>query len=402
MADEEASTAARRRGRGAEASARSEALERLKARLRGGRRSDGDGFQIKLENPIYDTVAEDEYNALVAKRREEARGFIVDDDGLGYGDEGEEEDWSKAGFTLSSDESDGEPEKPKKKKAEKKDPQPKRSSSSLSAAAAMMGAQRLSSMFTSSVFKKSRDDKAKGFSCDSIVDDVIAEFAPDETDRLRRKRGQTNPSSGANNALPIKVKNEELLVGCPDPMRGAFLSEAAANGDLESIKVVKNEGCALSSEQNNGGAREEASTKASEDGIKFNFANGQASTMQKHGDLTNGDVIEEKLLKDVEIEAKRTMEKEVFTLNAIVKEEDPALSATAGWQAARSGGDTNVAYSKVANEALNSGENLEFNLEADGSLPFYILDAYEEFYGANTGTLYLFGKVICRLLFTFR
>ena len=40
----------------------------------------------------------------MAKRREEARDFIVDDDGLGYDDEGEEEDWSKSSLPLSSGE----------------------------------------------------------------------------------------------------------------------------------------------------------------------------------------------------------------------------------------------------------------------------------------------------------
>ncbi|KAF7803369.1 DNA polymerase alpha catalytic subunit [Senna tora] len=257
---------ARKRGRGAEASAHSEASERLKARLRGGRRSDADGYQIKLENPIYDTLTEDEYNALVAKRRrEQSRDFIVEDDGLGYGDEAEEEeeDWSNAGFALSSDGSGGES---KRKKVEKKDPQPK----------------------TSSVFKKSRDGKAKGFSCDSIVD------------------------------------------GC----------------------------AALGSEQNYGGVREEASAKESEGGEGFN------------SDPTNRNiVVGEKIMpKDTKIEAKPTGEKKVFTLNAKVKDD-----------------------SKVANEALNIGKNLELN--QDGSLSFYILDAHEEFYGPNMGDLYLFGKV---------
>lgn len=35
----------------------------------------------------------------------------------------------------------------------------------------------------------------------------------------------------------------------------------------------------------------------------------------------------------------------------------------------------------------------EFDLDADGSLRFYILDAYEEAFGASMGTVYLFGKV---------
>ncbi|XP_061341474.1 DNA polymerase alpha catalytic subunit [Gastrolobium bilobum] len=368
MGDREATTG-KRRPRGAEAAARSEALERLKARLRGGPRSDGGGPQIRLENPIYDSVPEEEYNALVAKRREQARAFIVDDDGLGYGDEGEEEDWSKAGFTLSSDESDGQSERPKRKKLEKKDPQPKRPSSSLSAAAAMMGGQRLSSMFTSSVFKKSRDDK----SCDSIVDNVIAEFAPDENDKLRRRRVQVTSLSGAND------KPSSDLIGC------SFVSETSAKGNGESTRVVENNDCDIGLEQK----CEEAVMEIEGHGSS---ENDQSSMLQV--EPSYGDIVEEEVVKDIEIEAKPAMKKEVFTLNAKVEqEEDPALCATAGWQAAKScagGGEINVADSR---DASNNQQQSEFNLEADGSLPFYILDAHEEFYGANMGTLYLFGKV---------
>ncbi|KAK7307110.1 hypothetical protein VNO77_39879 [Canavalia gladiata] len=373
MADSEPVTG-RRRPRGAEATARSEALERLKARLRGSRRSDADGPQIKLENPIYDTVPEDEYNALVAKRREQARSFIVDDEGLGYGDEGEEEDWSKAGFTLSSDESEGESERPKRKKVEKKDPQPKRPSSSLSAAATMMGAQRLSSMFTSSVFKKNKDDKV----CDSIVDDVIAEFAPDETDRLRRRRAQANSSSGANNASRINSDKPSA-----DLIRGSLLS---ADGNAEPNKVVEINGCDLGLELK----CEEVSEI--EESVRGSSANGQASMVEPDDSPSNKGLVEEKEVKNVEIEVKSGMKKEVFTFNAKVKEEeDPPLSATAsaGWKEAKNGaggGETN------AND-LKDSLHKEFDREEDGSLPFYILDSYEEFYGENRGTLYLIGKV---------
>jgi DNA polymerase alpha subunit A len=51
------------------------------------------------------------------------QGFIVDDEGHGYSDEGEEEDWSQACGPVFSDESESELEKrKKKKKVEKKDP----------------------------------------------------------------------------------------------------------------------------------------------------------------------------------------------------------------------------------------------------------------------------------------
>ncbi|GMH25197.1 hypothetical protein Nepgr_027040 [Nepenthes gracilis] len=201
----------RRRSRGANATARAEALERLRAFRRGERRPQN-SYQVKIEAPIYDTVDEDEYSALVAKRRSEFSNFVVDDGdayaNLGYRDDGEEEDWTRAGFPLSSDESDGgESERSKKKKPEKKekDPQQKKPySSPLSSAAAIMGKQRISSMFTSSVFKRRSDDKAK-LCCDNIVDDVIAEFAPDEGDREKRKRGQLRKSRlGAPNCAKIE------------------------------------------------------------------------------------------------------------------------------------------------------------------------------------------------------
>ncbi|ESW28786.1 hypothetical protein PHAVU_002G017900 [Phaseolus vulgaris] len=380
MADEEP-VSGRRRPRGPESTVRSEALERLKARLRGGRRSDGTGPQIRLENPVYDTVPEDEYNALVAKRREQARSFIVDDEGIGYGDEGEEEDWSQAGYTLSSDESEGESERPKRKKIEKKDPQPKRPSSSLSAAATMMGGQRLSSMFTSSVFKKSRDDKVS----ESIVDDVIAEFAADETDRLRRRRAQGNSSStsDANNAL--RVNNTFRDNPSVDTLT-AF-SSLPEHCNAESVKVVvESDGFDSGFEQKSEVVHE------MEDFGRGSSENGQAQMVGADECQIIECLVKEKDVNSFEIEVIADAKKEVFTLNAKVnKEEDPALSATAGWkEAIRGAGGVDVTDSK---DAWQNQQLSEFDLEEDGSLPFYILDAYEEFYGENRGTLYLFGKV---------
>ncbi|KAK7300636.1 hypothetical protein RJT34_11484 [Clitoria ternatea] len=356
MADAEATTGRRRlRGHNREAKAQRpttgrrrfrEALEYLRASIRGGRCSEDTAPQIRLEKPIYDTVPEDEYNALVAKRREQTRSFIVDDDGLGYNDEGEEEDWSQA------DESEGEPEKPKRRKYDKKDPNPERpSSSSLSAA----------------VSKKGREDKAS----DSMVDDVIAEFAPDETDRLKRKRAQVNLSSAVNNTLAInnafRDKPSAYLIG------GSRLS---ANSSSELIRVVENNGGDFGVEEKYGAVSE------FEDSVRGGSESGQVAIV-KPDDCPSNEVLVEEKVKNVELEVKQGLKKEVFTLNAKVKEEeDPGLCSGAG--------EINVADLK---EVLQNQQNLEFDLENDGSLLFYILDAYEEFYGNNRGNLYLFGKV---------
>lgn len=394
MADEQTLVSGRRRSRGAESSARASALERLKAlRQGGGRRSEaGGGFQIKIENPIYDTVGEDEYDALVAKRREEARGFIVDDNGLGYGDEGEEEDWSKSGLPLSSDEeSDGgeAPERPKKKKKNEAQPKKPSGSSSLSAAAAMMGKQRISSMFTSSVFfKKGKDDKAKGLVSDSIVDDVIAEFAPDETDRERRRRGQVAAGSVSvsKSLVPTSsVKSEGISFGGVDSVGSR---ELATNGD-NSV---------LGSEGKCEAVEEKGLTEEREGGGGLESEMGEGPISESDGLGTKGGVVEEKMVNGVEMKAEPVVKKEVIALNAKIEEEkDPALSAaTAGWQAVRSGGNGSVGgVAKEVSNGFSSEEKLDFDVDSDGLLPFYILDAHEEFYGANMGTLYLFGKVRC-------
>ncbi|KAK0605943.1 hypothetical protein LWI29_032475 [Acer saccharum] len=374
MTDEQPTTGGRRRGRGAEASARSEALERLKALRQGGRRSGDSGkYDIKLENPIYDTVEEDEYDALVARRREEARGFIVDDDGLGYGDEGQEEDWSIAGVLSSSDDELTEGQKSiKKKKVEKKEKKEngqhvKRSNPSLTAAAAMMGKQRLSAMFTSStMFKKAKDDKVK--ESESVVDDVIAEFAPDDTDRERRRRTPL-VSVPINNKSSVPINNKSFV-----PIN-SFKSESqkCINSSNSEQKQESNVVMDSVQEQKLEAVEEMCLIKESEES------------------KLECDVSAE-LIKVDAIQVKEEEKEDSYKLNAKIstEEKDPALSASAGWKAVIS----NNAVADEVKNGLNSDEQSDFEVDADGSLPFYILDAHEQFSGANMGTVYLFGKVM--------
>ncbi|KAL5099247.1 hypothetical protein RYX36_003574 [Vicia faba] len=379
MADEEGSSRKRRATREPKSTSHSQALELLRSRRSGDRRSDAAKPQIRLENPIYDTIPEEEYTALVASRRDQSLSFIVDDDGLGYVDEGEEEDWSKAGVTLSEDESDGESEKPKRKKENPQSKRPSASAVALSAAAAMMGPQRVSSMFTSAVFKKNRDDKV----ADSIVDDVLKEFAPDETDRLSRRKLQPNLSSVANGGSRIKPSVD------PVPVRSysSHQNIAIAKVDTESVMVDKD----FKDKADESNLVLEPNC---EDEVNGSLGNEEAQVKVEPNDCpspSNGNLVEEKVaeVKEAEMEVKPAVKKEGFVLNAKVTEEvvDPKLCATAGWQAARnSGGEIKVADS-------NNQQQSELKLEPEGSLPFYMIDAYEEYYGANMGTLYLFGKV---------
>ncbi|KAI8543706.1 hypothetical protein RHMOL_Rhmol08G0239600 [Rhododendron molle] len=384
MADEQPTVAGRRRSRGYVSSSRSEALERLKT-LRGG------GYQIKMEDPIYDTVADDEYDALVSKRREEFRGFIVDDDGLGYGDEGQEEDWTMAVVPLS-DESEGEIERPNKQKKKaaaekKKDPsQPPKKPSALSTAAALMGKQRLSNMFTTSAFNKksssssnSKDDKGNNLSCDSILDDIIAEFAPDESDRERRRRGHLNLVSRLVRTTTTRsIKNENPTFDSVD----STVKREPARASLNEAQEI-------------GGAKESELIREAETGMDLDTKIGGDSGLQLVECSTRGMVDKESMVNGIEAKVELGVKEGGFILNATIKEEkNPALSATAGWQAVRNAGNGSIGLDGgEMNPALNSEEKPDFELHSDGSLPFYILDAHEEFYGANAGNVYLFGKV---------
>ncbi|XP_023729071.1 DNA polymerase alpha catalytic subunit [Lactuca sativa] len=348
----------RRKTRGMQSEERAEALRKLKIRRQGGGADIGEErYKIKIDEPIYDTVDDDEYENLVAQRREDFKGFIVDDDGLGYGDEGEEVDWTKSGVIPSSEEeSEGELEKKKpKKKTEKKE----HKKPSFEAAAALMGKQRISNLFTSAVFNKSKPSVA---SSDSVLDDVLAEFAPDENDKEKRRRG--NKRSSQN---------------------GTVLAPAAL---ITSIKTENTPASVVA-----------VNTLSSNSLYKHDVIEEGKEVLEFPKNETDLGVVEEPPVVTSEVEAsKDTSELKVepvmkeadgWTLNAKIKvEKDPTFSATAGLQ-------TNI--SSDLNAEIGPGvyfdEKPPFVVELDGSLPFYMLDAYEEFSGSNAGNIYLFGKV---------
>ncbi|XP_076949906.1 DNA polymerase alpha catalytic subunit-like [Bidens hawaiensis] len=333
----------KRKTRGSNSDKRAEALNKLKTLRSGGAADTTDRYQIKLAEPIYDTVDEDEYESLVAKRKQDFGDFIVDDDGVGYADKGEEVDWTESGVVPSSeDELEGEMEKkkkPKKPKSDKKDVK----KPSFEAAAALMGKQRISNMFTSAAFNK---NKPAAVSCDSILDDVLAEITPDES--AKEKRRQINKRVFPNNIITpfgVNVKTE----------RERPESQSVNNLDkvVEEKEVVE----------------------------RFEIDN----------DLDVIDNKNEEVKDESEVKAESVTVKgaEVWTLNAKVKEEkDPTFSASAGLEAVVS-----LGLSEEVVNGLSSDGKHPFVVDSDGSLPFYMLDAYEEFYGSNAGNIYLFGKV---------
>ncbi|CAL9242710.1 unnamed protein product [Arabidopsis halleri] len=282
MSAENSREVGRKRSLGLEATSRKEALERLKGGLRNG----GGGCEIRLQKPIFDTLGDEEYQSLVSRRREE--------------------DWSKpSGGAESTDESDdcgGRLQR--RRKTEKK----KKVNVSLKGADTITVEGRFSSMFTCSSFNKGKETTDKVKCCESILDEVLAEFTPDDMDRERHKRRKQSATVNKINLVH------------------------------DSPSIV---------------------------------------TMEKEQVVTEFEVIPP------------SDANEVFTLNAAI---DPSLSANAGWKEAMGTGGTENEV-PLASGSDSERQTEEFDLEADGSLLFYILDAYEKPFDASMGTILLFGKV---------
>lgn len=87
-----------------------------------------------------------------------------------------------------------------------------------------------------------------------------------------------------------------------------------------------------------------------------------------------------------------------IVLNAkISKVEDTGKGATAAWHAISKGVTENGTPADMKKEEnLNDRiicDGSSLPLDAEGRLPFFLIDAHEEPYGANPGTIYMFGKV---------
>uniref|UniRef100_A0A0D3EWR4 DNA polymerase n=1 Tax=Oryza barthii TaxID=65489 RepID=A0A0D3EWR4_9ORYZ len=236
----------------------------------------------------------------------------------------------------------------------------------------MMGKQRLSSMFTSSVFRKPGSDRGRDSSlaADSIVDDVIAEFAPDDNDREERRRRVGRvcaPAPAPTTTAHIKAENVAVDTAMAFRSDNVFeaheVSDHGNDMDMELKPDVEME--------------PKLDTPL---GASAELAN-NSNSLEEPKQEANGEVKIEK----------------VHRLNAKIKTEDSRngdmASATAGWMKICGDGDNAGGEGAVAaNSNTGVDESSEFELK-DGALPFYILDAYEEPFGANSGTVYLFGKV---------
>ncbi|KAJ3706357.1 hypothetical protein LUZ61_010062 [Rhynchospora tenuis] len=291
---------------------------------------------VKIEEPIYKTVSEEAYRELVEKRRANSESFIVDDGNLGYADDGHE-DWSDNDL---SDADCAHEKRPRKKSkplnsgAVKKPPAP-----------TPLVRERLSTIFTSAVSKKG---KGYGPLDSSVLDLVLAEVAPDENDWEERRRRRSRVSAFPPPA--VKIKTVSLITG-----------SRALNTEVDL--------------HDNHGIGSEIDANTNSDNGNLNLA-----ISLDGGKPASGQTV----VKSDKYEAKEKA--------AEGGEKSDYVGTTRGVE--ETGDEVDANQVRMAIDLWpESDDKSEFELNSDGSLPFYIIDAYEEAFSTNSGTIYLFGKV---------
>ena len=153
-----------------------EATAKLRELREGGKRSRLDEIDAEVDaiENVYDELDEEQYRALVQKRRETGGDFVVNDDGEGYEDLGEEEDWTEANPNYSDDDeydADGRrvakavEEAPKRVKLDAKE----------KARRANAKAKDKAGLVAGGVAKKKKlDDVAEEADTDALLEDILA------------------------------------------------------------------------------------------------------------------------------------------------------------------------------------------------------------------------------------
>ncbi|MCO5579179.1 hypothetical protein L7F22_033032 [Adiantum nelumboides] len=394
--------AERRRGPvSGEASARASALAQLQSlRNQGGRRVDG--FQLKLEDKIYDTLPEADYNLLVAKRRQSDKGFVVGDEGLGYEDVGEEEDWEVDARPESSDEEEVPNGKAKRNKPKvfsdtKKEMSKKAASST--AAASLLVRKRVSSMFAAAsgmaATKRNSGLGKANLSADNILDDVLADIIVDDADRererLRRRGGAEVKRTGCSLPSPMQMpaqSNQSQVLAFSAQKPNLALAQDTMAID---ISINQNASCEKLPSEN---TKQFAQTMPAiveavpqDDGLPLPDTKDCCIPVQEmvDPDMESRDH-EAAVVKEEEPDTKAG-------INAKVLKSRVDLKPAAPWRSLMEVGSEKMVKAEETQEGSVAEDSGTLQLDSDGKLNFFMIDAYEEAFGANPGTVFLFGKV---------
>eukprot|EP00899_Mesostigma_viride_P010487 jgi/Mesvir1/1943/Mv22962-RA.2 len=381
------------------------ALEELASiRKGGGKRAET--FHVRIEDNVYDTVEEGEYARLVAKRREEGGEFVVDDDGIGYADIGEE-DWQEFG----SDEEAPRPEKKTKKPAGK--PSAPRPSKKLNLPENFRGQTAIAGAFAAGAagmkrkFAPTSGGDGTGIDVsDSALADILNAVAPDERDRQRVRRQRAASGAAPPNKAPsifhtpapsippplapsakgadYSFRQTPLApdTSCAEPARPPLLSSF---NSAETPAVPKSGGNQVADmAPDSSGPMDTAPASSLDPSLMAATAGSMASSRETNsmadaGGLSAG--VSAPVPKPAQPTKGAAGWKELCASEAGAGVAEPLepISAEPGVSAAYDG--------------ITPADGGELALDTQGRLLFYCLDAYEEGFGAQPGTLFLFGKI---------
>lgn len=103
-------------------------------------------------------------------------------------------------------------------------------------------------------------------------------------------------------------------------------------------------------------------------------------------------------LRDCEMSSVKKEESEArAALNAKVVQTSVDKKASAPWHSSMEVGSEKAPKVEDAEEGTIAVDTGALQLDSDGKLNFFLIDAYEEAFGANPGTIFLFGKVMAHL-----
>ncbi|KAL3682848.1 hypothetical protein R1sor_000870 [Riccia sorocarpa] len=388
----------RRTARNPQVNARSSALQELIAlKKNGGRRVDN--FEVRLEEKIYDTLSEADYSLHVCKRRQEAAEFVVDDDGLGY--VGDEDDWE----TGQGSEDENDRSAKSKKPGGPRKIGPSKTATELAAAAALTGKRKVTSMFAAAastgtgkrVGSEHGVSNRAGVSTESLVDDILAGITVDE---LKQQRRRGPRAVGAAEGLRRQSYCQPMYSG------DVIASSAVEISDKTSldpkIAIVPQEQVEVSAggasvNECQGGVVENACDVIPDIAITADadeLAVHQPEQERVVDGATDVESISEVPAPEAVLVPKSEKVESKSGLNAkIVERPETNERASAAWNSIRNESSLPTTKKEEANEDNSDGAAGSLPVDGDGKLSFYFIDAYEESFGANPGTVYLFGKV---------
>ncbi|GMH42291.1 hypothetical protein BSKO_10210 [Bryopsis sp. KO-2023] len=384
----------------------SDAIARLRADREGGTGARARTFEVREESAVYDVVDEKDYSKLVEKRRQEGGDFVVDDDGLGYMDVGDD-DWFGSEEILVGNKPEATAGKKlgqAKRRHKGGDEDGRRSKIQAVEAPNPKAKQRMQQMFMNAPAKPVRASKPSDESSDALLESILAGInepsAPIKTPPRRpqqqkssrgqskkppaRRPGRTSLSlTGLSLDSPQPAAPENPALDAPeapqddftfDVPSGAGEEEDCADGLMALANLVDEE---YQLDENPKGDLSDPNpgTLDSKETAPFH-----GSELLESGPPSPTSIPEVGSNPFSEIPTKKP---------SFVAPAPKSYGPASGWQEIH-----DMGVQEEASDEKPWVDDGTLPVDEAGNLPFFVLDALEDSY--KPGVVYLFGKIPCK------